>query len=83
MATSQRLTDTFRERLGLFSFFHLGSDAKIDIAESSEGLKVSVEHSRVVPFEFRLSWAEIEQLLAEPSRFESFMLDCLTRHRRS
>jgi len=83
METSQRLTDTFRERLGLFSFFHLGSDARIAIAESSEGLKVSVAHSRVIPFEFALSWPEIEQLLAEPSRFEALMLDYLTRYRQS
>jgi hypothetical protein len=83
MATSQHLTGAFRERLMLFSFFHLGSDARIDIAEGVEGLRVSVAHSRVTPFEFRLSWPEVEQLLADPSRFEAFWLDYLTRYRRS
>jgi len=83
MATPQRLTDTFCERLSLFTFFHLGSDARIGIAESQEGLIVTVAHSRVVPFEFRLSWPEIEQMLADPARFEGYMLDHLTRHRQS
>jgi len=83
METLQRLKESFRERLSLFSFFHLGSDAEIDIAEGSEGLKISISHSRVVPFEFGVSWPEIEQLVTSPSRFEAFMLDYLTRHRRS
>ena len=83
MATFQRLTEAFRERLSLFSFFHLGSDARIDIAEDAEGLKVSVAHSRVAPFKFKLSWPEVEQLLATPSRFEEFWLDHLTRYRQS
>ncbi|MFB3904486.1 MAG: hypothetical protein ACE15E_13630 [Acidobacteriota bacterium] len=83
METSQQLTTAFRERLVLFSFFHLGSDARIDITEGPESLKVSMAHSRVVPFDFSLSWPETEQLLADPSRFEAFMLDLLTRYRRS
>ncbi len=83
MAIPQRLTDTFRERLSLITFFHLGSDARVGIAEGADGLTVSVAHSRVVPFEFALTWPEIEQLLADPSRFEGFMLDYLTRYRQS
>jgi len=83
METSQRLTETFRERLELFSFFHLGSDARIDIQGGTEGLKIFVAHSRVSPFEFTLSWPEVEDLLGDPSRFEGLMLDCLTRYRRS
>ena len=75
--------EAFRERLSLFTFFHLGSDAKISIAEGAEGLTVSVAHSRVAPFEFDLSWPEIEELVGDPSRFEGFLLDHLTRYRRS
>ncbi len=83
MKTFQQLTDTLRERLSLFSFFHLGSDAKIGIAETSEGLKISVAHSRVHPFEIAFTWPEVQKLLAEPSRFETLLLDYLTRYRRS
>ncbi|HXK61955.1 MAG TPA: hypothetical protein PLP42_18880 [Acidobacteriota bacterium] len=53
------------------------------MTESETALVVSVAHSRVVPFEFTLSWNEVGELLADPNRFEAFMLDYLTRHRRS
>jgi len=83
MEKRQSFTETFRERLGLFTFFHLGSDAEVRMTESETALVVSVAHSRVVPFEFTLSWNEVGELLADPNRFEAFMLDYLTRHRRS
>ncbi|RPI24772.1 MAG: hypothetical protein EHM61_16150 [Acidobacteria bacterium] len=83
MTTYQRLTASLRQSLELFAFFHLGSDARIDVNESESGVEISVAHSRVVPFDLSLCWAEVEDLVADPARFEALMLDQLTRYRRS
>ena len=83
MSESQRLIQELRERLGLFSFFHLGSDAEIRLQEGPQGLRISISHRRVTPFEFTIPWAQIQTLAGDPDRFEAFMLDYLTRYRRS
>jgi len=83
MESHLQLVRELRERLELFSFFHLGSDAEIRYQEDEGGLKVSISHRRVTPFEFTVPWAELEALAGAPDRFEALMLDYLTRYRRS
>ncbi len=77
----QLLTENFFEKLRLFSFFHLGSDAEISLVDEPEGITVSIAHRRVSPFRFSLSWEELRELLELPSAFEDFMLGELMRHR--
>ena len=83
MANNQRFIEQFRERLGLFCFFHLGSDAEINVREDTEGLKVTISHKRVTPFEFIVPWAQVQSIAGDSDRFEALMLGHLTRYRRS
>ena len=83
MTTFQPFADEFRQRLEMFSFFHLGSDATISLREDAEGLSVAIAHRRVTPFEFTIPWPQVQALATDADRFESFMLDYLTRYRRS
>ncbi len=75
--------DRFRELLDGFVFFHLGSDARVEVGESEAGLTVSFEHPRVHAFHWRLRDEEAAGLAADPRRFEDAMLEQLTTHRRS
>jgi len=77
----QLLAQDFFQRLHLFSFFHLGSDAEISLADEPEGISVAIAHRRVSPFRFSLRWEELRALLDSPSGFEDFMLSELMRHR--
>jgi hypothetical protein len=78
----QELEREFREKLDLFCFFHLGADARVDVVEQQDQLRISVEHHRVEPFQFAVSFARLQQLLKEPDHLERFMLDEITPHRR-
>ena len=85
---SQRLSPAdakqrFIHQLDQFVFFHLGSDCQVDINDKEDGLSVTLEHARVRPLSFRLSWPEAARLASDASAFEAFMLDYLSRFRRS
>jgi hypothetical protein len=75
--------ERFQKKLRAIVFFHLGSDAVVVIAELPEGIRVSLEHPRVRPFQMQLTAEQIEKLVADPSLFEQAFLEQLTRHRRS
>lgn len=69
--------------LNAFVFFHLGSDATVELEEASGGLNVRLAHRRIESFQFTLSELEVESFCKDPQSFEEFMLDHLTTHRRS
>ena len=71
-----------RERLDLFIFFHLGSDAEVAIQETEVALRVSLSHPRVHPFSFEIQSSSLQGYQQEPLLFEDFLLDQLTQHRR-
>jgi len=75
--------EDFFQRLRLFAFFHLGSDARISLADQPEGIRVTIAHRRVTPFDFFLTWEELRALLDSPSECEDFLLAQLMRHRAS
>ena len=64
-----------------FVFFHLGTDAKIDLREDNQGLGFRIQHERVQPFDFELSWMQIEQMTTDPELLEDYLLDYLARYR--
>jgi hypothetical protein len=72
-----------KKRLELFLFFHLGSDAEVAVREQTEGLTVAISHRRVRPFVFSLSCDQLRHFSSDQAAFEDFMLDWLTRYRRS
>ena len=72
-----------RRQLAAFVFFHLGSDARIDIRTQADGLQVCLAHSRIHPCGFELSASEVDRLAADDQGFENFLLQQLTRYRRS
>ncbi len=69
------------ERVGDFVFFHLGADAKIDSREDNQGLSFRIQHERVQPFDFELSWMQIEQMTTDPELLEGYLLEYLARYR--
>lgn len=79
---SDSLDARFRERLSAFVFFHLGSDALVELEAVPGGLKVRLQHHRVEPFSFQLEAGQVERFTADAEAFEDFMLDLLTRYRR-
>lgn len=74
--------EQFREALESFSFFHLGSDARLRFHERESSLSVSIEHDRVHPFTFQLSREELDEFVGDFERLEGFLLEQLTRNRR-
>ncbi len=73
----------FLNQLRQFVLFHLGSDAKVSISFTAEGLDIEVKHPRVAPMQLQFSSQEISSLAEDRSGFEDRWLTCLTRHRRS
>jgi len=69
--------------LDAFVFFHLGSDATVQVEKTPVSIKITLEHRRVQAFQFTLEDSEIEIFARSPEAFEAFMLDHLTQHRRS
>lgn len=72
-----------RSEIEAWSFFHLGSDARLAFADTGAGLKVRFEHRRIHPYEVRFSGADTDRLGADPEALEQLLLDELARHRRS
>lgn len=77
------LKQNFRQRVDLFVFFHLGSDASVAMREGAEGVRVHIQHRRVEPFDLSLSEDQIQHFLDHPREFEQFMVEHLNLHRRS
>ena len=72
----------FQEKLEAFVFFHLGADAGLSVEEQSGSLRCHVEHTRVEPFSFTVSFDQLKTFLDDPSGLERFLLEQLTPHRR-
>ncbi len=77
------MVQQFRENLESFVFFHLGSDAKLEIRDGAASLRVELEHKRIHDLEFEIDAARLRRLVAEPTLFEEMMLEYLVSHRRS
>lgn len=83
MSIDLETLERFQKKLRAIVFFHLGSDAVVEIAEIPEGIRVSLEHPRIHPIQIQLSPTRIEELVADPALFEQAFLEQLTRHRKS
>ncbi len=77
-----QLEREFREKLDLFCFFHLGSDAQVEVVQQEDSLRISVAHHRVESFQFAVSCPRLEEFLKAPARLEEFLLDEILSHRR-
>ncbi len=77
-----RLPGELASELDAFVFFHLGSDAKVEVQSSDDGFRLSIGHRRVSPIEFDLDSGKVADFSRQPELFEEFLLDLLTRHRR-
>ena len=69
------------ERMGDFVFFHLGVDAKVESREEDPGLHFRIQHERVQPFDFELTWVQVEQMTTDPELLEDYLLEYLARYR--
>ena len=69
------------ERVGDFVFFHLGADAKVESREEDPGLRFRIQHERVQPFDFEVSWVQAEQMTTDPELLEDYLLEYLARYR--
>ncbi|HUG43179.1 MAG TPA: hypothetical protein VMN76_02955 [Acidobacteriota bacterium] len=83
MSRVSEMLERFQKNLRAIVFFHLGSDAVIELVEDPEGIRVSLTHPRVRPFQMQLTAKQIEKLVTDPTLFEQAFLEQLTRHRRS
>jgi hypothetical protein len=83
MSIYQGFTQEVRKRVELFSFFHLGSDAEVTFRERTQELMVAISHRRVHPFVFTLGAEQLRSFASDPAALEDFLLDHLTRYRRS
>lgn len=77
-----QLKEQFQEKLNLFCFFHLGSDAHLELVEEGNQLRVTLEQHRIKPLTFTLSYERLEEMLADSTELENFMLNEITPHRR-
>ena len=77
-----QLTSQFREKLDLFCFFHLGSDARVEVREENEQIRILIRHHRVTPFEFSITYGRLQELKDDSPALERFMLEQITPHRR-
>ncbi|GAB4249899.1 MAG: hypothetical protein Kow00109_25890 [Acidobacteriota bacterium] len=77
------LLPRLREFFDLFVLFHLGSNAFVDWHWNGQLLQVRVEHDRITPLQFHLDATQIEEFAASQETFETFLLQLLTRHRKS
>ncbi|MFQ5929320.1 MAG: hypothetical protein ACE5MK_06450 [Acidobacteriota bacterium] len=66
----------------MFCFFHLGSDAQLEVTEQGDNVHVAVKHRRVEPFEFNVAYQQLEELLSDSAKLERFLLEEVTPHRR-
>ena len=77
-----QLKEQFQEKLDLFCLFHLGSDAQLELADEGDQLRVRLEQHRITPLTFTLSYQRLEEMLADSTDLENFMLSEITPHRR-
>ena len=77
-----QLKEQFQEKLNLFCFFHLGSDAQVEVVEEGNQLRVTLEQHRITPLTFTLLYERLEAMLADSTALENFMLDEVTPHRK-
>lgn len=77
-----QLKEQFQEKLSLFCFFHLGSDAQLEVVEEGDQLRVTLEQHRITPLTFTLSYERLEAMLADSTELENFMLNEIIPHRR-
>ncbi len=78
----EHLKTGFQEKLDLFCLFHLGSDVQMNLREETDHLWVSLQHHRIEPLEFRISYAQLEDFLEDTAQLERFLLEEITSHRR-
>ncbi len=78
----EQLKARFQEKLDLFCLFHLGSDVQMNLREETDHLWVSLQHHRIEPLEFRISYAQLEDFLKDTAQLERFLLEEITSHRR-
>ena len=77
-----QLKERFQEKLSLFCFFHLGSDVQLEVVVQENQLWVTLEQHRITPLTFTLSYERLEEMLADSTELEKFMLNEITPHRR-
>lgn len=80
--TENSPADFLVQRLKLLVFFHLGADAELEIVSTSEGLQVSIRHSRVNPFDLDLPCKELQAMADNPKKVEERFLKLLVKNRR-
>ncbi len=68
--------------MDLFCLFHLGSDVQMKLEDEAEHLLVSLQHHRIEPLEFRVSYPQLEDFLEDNKQLERFLLEEITSHRR-
>ncbi len=78
----EQLKARYQEKLDLFCLFHLGSDVQMNLREETDHLLVSLQHHRIEPLEFRISYAQLEEFLEDTAQLERFLLEEITSHRR-
>ncbi len=78
----EQLKTSFQEKLDLFCLFHLGSDVQLNLREETDHLWVALQHHRIEPLEFRISYAQLEDFLEDTAQLERFLLEEITSHRR-
>ncbi len=77
-----QLKEQFQEKLNLFCFFHLGSDAHLEVVEEENQLRVTLEQHRITPLSFTLPYQRLEEMLADSIELENFMLNEITPYRK-
>ena len=78
----QVLKARFLGKLQLFCFFHLGADADAQVEEQEDHLEIHLNHHRVDPLQFRVSYRRLSELVEDPAQLECFMLEEIAPHRR-
>ncbi len=78
----EQLKARFQETLDLFCLFHLGSDVQMNLREETDHLFVSLQHHRIEPLEFRISYPRLKDFLEDTAQLERFLLEEITSHRR-
>ncbi len=54
----------------------------MNLREETNHLLVSLQHHRIEPLEFRISYAQLEDFLEDTTQLERFLLEEITSHRR-
>ncbi len=52
------------------------------LEDEAEHLLVSLQHHRIEPLEFRVSYTQLEDFLEDNKQLEHFLLEEITSHRR-